>query len=204
MCPQQETFYMLRNIFDLSYERNITEAVVFYFCYVVFAMYLWVLAICMVFYLVQDIAFRNILILIVTPWVPLLFYNFIALLLCIKKNFKDRNNIIFVICTILLTFVIPSITGIILSIILSPTAPELTLNAIIGGILGGVFLFFISEIFLGCIPLAILSTRECLTDQKIMRKMDQDRIRKEKHVEKLLLIEQLLTNGLKEKKNNIK
>lgn len=193
---------MLNNIFDLSYERNIIEAVVFYFCYVIFAIYLWILSICLIFYFVQDPCLQAILLIIVSPLVPLFFYNFIAICLCIKKNFRDRHNIIFATWTVLLTFAIPALTGIILSLILSPTAPHLTLDIIIGGTFGGIILFFISEIFLGCIPLAMLSTKECLTNQKIMHKMDQERIRKEKHVEKLLFMEQLLKNNLKEKNND--
>ena len=194
---------MFKNIFDLSYERNITESVVFYFCYVIFAIYLWVLAICILFYFIQDEWLRNILIMLLTPWVPLIFYILITILLCIKKNYKDRHNLIFVVSTILLTFVIPSITGILLSMVTSPSAPNLTLDVIIGGTFGGIFLFFIAEIFFGAIPLAILSTRECLKDQKIMQKMDQERIKKEKQVEKLLLFEQMFSKEPKKGSDNI-
>lgn len=190
-------------IFDLSYERNIHEAIVFYFCYTIFAIYLWILAICILFYIIQDVFIRNILIIVLTPFVPIIFYICIAILLCIKKNCKDRNNIIFVISTISLTLVIPGLTGTILGITLSPTSPKLTLIAIIGGTIVGVNLFFISAILLGGIPVAILSTRECLTDQKKMRKMDQEKIKQEIHVEKLLLMEQLLINDLEEQNNDI-
>lgn len=183
-------------IFDFSYERNIHESIVFYFSYVAFALYLWILAICILFFIVQDVVLRGVLIMVLTPFIPFVFYTSIAILLCIKKNYKDRGNIIFVISTILLTLLIPGLTGNVLGFILSPTPPKFTLETLVGGTIAGVLLFSLSELFLGCIPLAILSTRECMKDQSIMRKMTQERIKQEIEVERLLLMEQFSINDL--------
>jgi len=192
---------MFEFIFDFSYERNIHEAVVFYFSYVAFALYLWILAICFLFCIVHDVVLRGALIAILTPFIPFVFYTSIAILLCIKKNYKDRGNIIFVISTILLTLIIPGLTGNVLGMILSPTHPKFTLETLIGGVIGGVMLFSLSELFLGGIPLAILSTRECMKDQKIMRKMEQETINQEKKVERLLLMEQFSINDFGQHNN---
>lgn len=186
---------MLGHIFDLSYERNFEESIIFYFSYVLFALYLWILAICFFFFLVQDEMLRGALIMVFTPFVPFVFYTYVAVRLCIRKNRKNRDNIIFVVSTVLLTLGIPGVTGNVLGAVLSPVKPEFTIFTVIGGLISGVLLFFISELFLGAIPLAILSTRECFKDQKIMRKMDQERIKQEIKVEKMLLFEQLSLNN---------
>lgn len=185
-------------IFDFSYERNFEESVIFYFCYVLFALYLWILAVCFFFFFVQDEMLRGALIMIFTPFVPFVFYTYVAISLCIKKNCKNRDNIIYVVSTVLLTLVIPGLMGNVLGAVLSPVKPEFTIFTVIGGLISGVLLFFISELFLGAIPLAILSTRECFKDQKIMRKMDQERIKQEKKVEKMLLFEQLSVKNFDE------
>lgn len=198
---------MFWNLFDLRYERNLEEALMFYFFYVIFCF-----LISGVFYSSANFLyflssyFSGIISIILTYYIPFLtfftpfiFYTYLSIILIFKKKLKDRYSLYLVFYTILITFFIP-----------------LTLGTCFGlGFLGytkgfkygiaAMFIdFFFPCLFLGCIPIMLLSTREDNSLKSEIQEIEREKLENQRKIEKQLLIEHVIKIRQDEFKNNLK
>lgn len=196
---------MLKYIFDLSYDRNLDEAKVFYFCYVIFAFFIAGLfySSANFFYYLSGFFSGDISTVLtfyvpfLTFFVPFFFYTFLSISIIFKKKLKDRRSLYLVIYTILITFIIPLVLGICFGFgFLDYT------KGFRYGIAGTFIDFFFPSLIFGCIPSAILATKEDCSLIKQVQEMEKERLQQELKIEKLLLIERAITNRVTETKNH--
>lgn len=182
---------MFRHLFDLSYERNLDETIVFYFFYIILGAY-----IAGIFRFYID-AFSSKLCVILTFCVPFVFYTLVAVSIVLKKNLKDRHSISLVGCTIALTLFMPLVLAL-FSYVWSNF-----LHASFIQECGMAFrVCFFSGLILGFIPVAILSTKEDCSLNKFIQEMEQEKLEQERKIEKQLLTERAIARKIEELKNN--
>lgn len=97
--------FLIKVLFDFSYERDLQEALVFYFFYLLFESYI-VIGIC--FSGLDNNSSDSINLLTVIPFI---FCLGIAVSFMFKKNLKDPFSIFLVALTMLLTLLFPNILG---------------------------------------------------------------------------------------------
>lgn len=175
---------MFKSLFDLRYERDIEDAFVFYFCYVVFAFFIAV-------FLnsndnlpgLYDIGPFLVLL------VPFIFYTFLSISIFSKKNLKDTGSICLVLSTITLTLVIPICLGFFV-------APHYGLNQ---GIEWAFMVWFFPGLLSGCIPVTFLTGKEDDSLLKRVRKLEKEDLQQEIDRKRQRLIKRVVQ---KDDKNN--
>lgn len=180
---------MFKDLFNLSYDRNFDEALVFYFFYVIFGYYITGVLTC---FIDPHPSLYNYAILVLL--VPFIFYTFISIRISSKKNLKDRGSFSFILSAIVLTLFIPLFLGISSSFIFQENLGD--------AILGAFTLWLFPGLAFGCIPAAILTTKEDYSLINAIRIMEREKLMHEKKIEKLLLIEREIRKT-KERQNNV-
>lgn len=195
---------MFLNLFDLSYERNLEEALVFYFFYLAFAFFIAGIfySTANFFYFLSSYfsgypsAILTYYVPFLTFFTPFIFYTVLSFVIVLKKRLKDRYSLHLIAYTVLITFLIPLSLGVCFGF------------GFLGydkgfqyGIAGTFIDFFFPELIIGCIPLAILTTKEDRSLSKIIKQMEQEKLEHEKWIEKQLLIERAIRLKQEEIKN---
>lgn len=169
---------MFKHLFDLRYERDEYEAVVFYFFYMIFAYF-----VAGVFNFLIDTFYFSFLtdtaLVVLFYLVPFVFYTSIALSILLKKQLKDRNSIHLVFYTLVITFFAPAVFTIFLGFFLG----------LVSGFATVYLITFIPLFFLGGIPSAILTMKEDCSLKKEIEQMEQEKLEQARRVERQLLIE---------------
>lgn len=88
---------MFKHIFDFSYERNIQEALVFYFFYLIFEYYITI-GIC-----ILELKHTNFDFIRLLPTVPFIFCVGLSVCFMFKKNLKDPFSIFLIILCLFFT-----------------------------------------------------------------------------------------------------
>ena len=178
---------MLEYLFDLSYERNLDEAKVFYFVYVFFAC-----LIAGIFRFYTDIFLTEIRF-VLTFCSPLIFYTLISINIVLKKRLKDRISIYFTFCTVAITLLFP------LCFALGSFIWSNFLNAGFIQECGMAFrICFFPSLILGCIPVTLLTMKEDNSLKKEIQKMEQEKLEHEQWIEKQLLTERAIASKIVE------
>lgn len=171
---------MFRNLFDLAYERNTDEALVFYFFYLIFTYFIAGL-----FYSLAGVFHSDLLgytCLALTFFVPCVFYTFLSISIMLQK--KNINSLYLVINTIAITFIIPLALGICIGF------GFLGYNQ---GILNGIGIIFVDYFFcgtlIGCIPVTLLTMKEDNSSKKEVQQMEQEKLEHELWIDKQLMLE---------------
>lgn len=103
---------LINILFDFSYERDIQEALVFYFVYLIFE-----------YYFLIGIGFlgagshKNIDFICLLSAIPFIFCVGLSVCFMLKKNLKDPFSIFLVVLTLFLTIVFPNIIGFLIGLI---------------------------------------------------------------------------------------
>lgn len=178
---------MFKHLFDLSYERNLDEALVFYFFYIIFVYYITGL----LTYFVDTYPF----VYKYGAWMfftPFIFYTFISIYIVLKKNLKDNGSMCLIFYTITLTLFIPVILG----------CYFVCSHFVNGGfkiaLKVAFFIWFYPGLAFGGIPATILSTKEDYSLSKEIQKIEQEKLENERWVEKQLLTEHVITSKIEE------
>lgn len=181
---------MFKHLFDLRYERNIYEAVVFYFSYTLFAFFI---AGCLRFY---TYIFSTKIHLILTFTAPFIFYTFVAISIILRKNLKDTSSIYLVFYTVTLTLFIPLCFAWISLIWSNPFGATFLQEC------GMAFrVCFLFELILGGIPSVFLTTKENHSLDQEIQQMEQEKLEQAIKVEKQLLLERTRRIEQEELKN---
>lgn len=190
---------MFMHLFDFKYERNVYEALAFYFFYVIFGYYFAGL----IFYCASLFFYSNNLHMAhicysLIGFMPFLFYSFLSIAIIFKKKLKDRHNIYLIIYTIAITFIIPLIWGICLGF------GFLGYNhGIRYGIIGAFLDSLFPDFLFGCIPVAILTTKEDCSLNKEIQKMEEEKLEQEMKIEKQLLTERATASKIEKIKKHV-
>lgn len=172
---------MFKHLFDLRYERNEYEAVVFYFFYIILGYYIAGLCFCL-----SKIFYSDFLYLLIF-FVPFIFYTFISVSIICKKNIKNFNSICLVFYTITITILPP--VGLLIFLECLVGFKDMTRHDILWGLLGTFVIWLLPSIALGGIPGAILTMKEDCSLKKEIEQMEQEKLEQARRVERQLLIE---------------
>lgn len=183
---------MFWNLFNLSYERNLEEALVFYFFYIILGYYFAGL----IFYCASLFFFNHNLTMTdncfcLIAFIPFFYYSFLAITIVLKKKLIDRRSIYLVIYTITITFVIPFILAVCIGL----------RHGLIGTFMDTLY----PNLLFGCIPVAILTTKEDHSLKKEIQEMEQEKLEHERWVENQLQKERMIVRKneiLKKLKDN--
>lgn len=169
---------MFKYLFDLRYERDIEDAFVFYFCYVVFAFFIAVLLNSHIDTIPGLYDIGPLLVLLV----PFIFYSSLSIGIFYKKNLKANENSYLVLFTIVLTLLIPIGVGFFV-------APHYGLNE---GIEWAFMIWFFPGLLLGCIPVTFLTGKEDDSLLKQVRKLEKEDLHQEIDRKKQRLIKRVI------------
>lgn len=183
---------MFKYLFNLSYERSLDEAKVFYFVYFLFACF-----IAGMFRFFNGILLPKMQF-ILTFCTPFIFYTLISVNIILKKKLKDRSSFYCLFCTVALTLFAP------LCFAWASFIWSNFLHASFIQECGMAFrVCFFSGLILGCIPVAILTTKEDYSLNKFIQEMEQEKLEQERKIEKLLLTERAIASKLEEIKKHV-
>lgn len=185
---------MFKYLFDLSYDRNYEEALVFYFFYVIFAYFFAGIFNCLAEVFSLD-KFYDLML-----FEPFLFYTSLSVTFFIKKNLKDRDSIYFLTATVALTLLFPIIFAI--ASIYSNGGFGFEEEFILG-VKAGLLIWLIPSFFLGCIPVALLSMKEDRSIRKIIKKWEKEQLEHDIEIERQLLLERTKAKKEKQLKDNM-
>lgn len=190
---------MFCNLFDLSYDRDLYEAIVFYFVYFFLSYFFAGLLYNYLDILYGINEFLAITCFILFLFSPLIFYTFISITIVLKKNLKDASSYRLVFYTIIIAL-FPSIC---ITILLLNSIKNFQLSAIMFGFFwtSEKFLFF-SLVFCG-IPAAILTTKEDYSLKKEIEQMEREKLEHENWIEEQLLTERAITSKLEVIKKHV-
>jgi hypothetical protein len=180
---------LFKHIFDLSYVRNYEEALAFYFCYFIFGYY-----VCGLVFLVADF-FRFIPLIVLLFLTPFIFYTSIAVSTVLKKNLRNPNSYCLVLYIVLISLFTP-----ILLMLLSMLLFGVSINNIKDfgfAYIGGLMIWFFPTLALAGIPVAILSTKEDFSINRIIKKIDKEEISVARAFEKEFLIDRIIRKNSK-------
>ena len=183
---------MFKNLFDLSYERSFEEAFVFYFVCTIFAFFF--AGLLRIYTYIFPIKIH----LILTYTAPFIFYTFIAISIVLRKNLKDTSSIYLIFYTITLTLFTPLCFAWISLVWSNPFGATFLQEC------GMAFrVLFLLELMFGCIPLALLTTKEDCSLRKQIQEMEQDKLEHEIKLEKQLLTERAIASKIEEIKKYV-
>src|SRR5574344_1110924 len=190
-----EFILMFKNIFDLSFERNLEEALVFYFCYIVFCYYIVGLCFCLSKIFYSDFLY---LLLYITPFI---FYTFLSIYIIFKKSIRDFGSICLAVYSIVITLFTPIVLLFFLEYLVK--FKDMTRHDILWGLLCTFFICLFPSITLGGIPVAILTTKEDHSIKNEIKKMEKEKLEHEQRIEKQLLTERVNRSKLEEIKKQL-
>lgn len=178
---------MFKNLFDLSYERDIHEAKIFYFVYFLLACFLAATFRFSADSLLPQIQF------VLTFGMPFIFYTLISASIIFKKELKDFRSLCLMFYTISLTLMAP------LCLAWASFMWSNFLHASFIQECGMAFrICFFPSLVLGCIPVAFLSMKEDHSLSKEIQQIEQENFEREKRIEKQLLTERTNKSKLEE------
>lgn len=180
--------FMFKNLFDLSFERDYEEALGFYFCYFIFVYFIAGIFNSIGDILLEsnhfrlaDITFLSI------GFIPFILFISLSMAIIRKKNLKIRvktDVICYLSCIVLITFLLPLFWGICFGF------------GFLGydagfryGILGTFMELFFMNLWLGLIPVAILTTKKDYSLKPLIQKFEREQLEHDIEIERLLLIE---------------
>lgn len=179
---------MFKYLFDLRYERDIEDAFVFYFCYVVFAFFIAGLLNSHIDTLPGLYDIGPFLVLLV----PFIFYTSLSIGIFYQKNLKDKGSIYLLLSTIALTLLIPVGLGFC----------AVNFYRIKGGFEGAFMIWFFPALLLGCIPVTFLTGKEDNSLLKQVRKLEREDLHQEIDIKRRRLIKRVISKNADEISDN--
>jgi len=187
---------MFKHLFDLSYERDLDDAIVFYFFYFILAYFIsGVLNSCANFFFFINTSLTKFFFYLI-GFVPFFFYMFLTAAIIMKKKLKRQDGVYLIFCTII-TLLTPLFIGICFGFGFLGYHGGFKV-----GILGTFMELFFTNLAIGGIPVAILTTKEDFSLNKEIQKMEQEKLEHEQWVEKQLLSERAIASKSEEIKKH--